>query len=283
MPYVFSAAVDGANFHVRVTPNLIQHSPLIDERPHKHFFVEFHYVFNGEETLFFPKEEKRLSLSKGMIVMIPRGIYHCAETKGNLAVSRLCFNFSMDPEEERENPVLPIFLSAREPLILCDPTIENAMERLRKILENESDPMGDTREGILLLDVILSIFGRLSAKGKTPPKKQSQTKLRQKWLIEEHIFTRYHDPDGLEGLAGKLYLSQRQTRKLVKHFYGEDYKTLIVRQRMEMAQLLLESPTLSLEEASEKVGYRSYSGFHLAFVRSFGITPGEYRKEKRKP
>jgi AraC-like DNA-binding protein len=188
----------------------------------------------------------------------------------------------MDPEEEKENPVLPIFLSAREPLILCDPMIENAMERLRKILENDSDPMGDTREGVILLDVILSIFGRLSAKGKKPPKKQSQTKLRQKWLIEEHIFTRYHDPDGLDGLASKLYLSQRQTRKLVKHFYGEDYKTLIVRQRMEMAQLFLESPTLSLEEVAEKVGYRSYSGFHLAFVRSFGITPGEYRKQKQK-
>ena len=140
--------------------------------------------------------------------------------------------------------------------------------------------MAQTREGVILLDVVLDVLRRLSA-GKSVPLAQNQTKQRQKWLIEEHIFTRYHAPEGLEGLAQKLYLSPRQTRKLVKSFYGEDYKTLIIRQRMEMAQMFLESQKLSLEEVAELVGYRSYSGFHLAFVRQFGVTPGQYREQKQ--
>lgn len=280
MPFVFTAAIDGAELHVSVTPNEIQHSALIDERPHKHSFVEFHYVYGGNETLFFPKEDKRVSLTGGMIAMIPRGLYHCAETEEESFVSRVCFNFSMDTEGASGNPILPVFQSTGQALILKDAAISAAMDRWRSILEDDKDPMGQTREGVALLDVVLDIFRRLS-EGKSVPLRQNQTKQRQKWLIEEHIFTRYHAPEGLEGLAQKLYLSPRQTRKLVKSFYGEDYKTLIIRQRMEMAQIFLESQQLSLEEVAEKIGYRSYSGFHLAFVRQFGITPGQYREGKQ--
>lgn len=280
MPLVFSTTIDGANLHVSVTPNEIQHSVLIDERPHKHSFVEFHYVYGGNETLFFPKEDKRVSLTGGMIAMIPRGLYHCAETEEESFVSRVCFNFSMDTEGASGNPILPVFQSTGQALILKDAAISAAMDRWRSILEDDKDPMGQTREGVALLDVVLDIFRRLS-EGKSVPLRQNQTKQRQKWLIEEHIFTRYHAPEGLEGLAQKLYLSPRQTRKLVKSFYGEDYKTLIIRQRMEMAQIFLESQQLSLEEVAEKIGYRSYSGFHLAFVRQFGITPGQYREGKQ--
>ena len=280
MPYEFTAAIEGANLNISVTPNQIQHSTLIDERPHKHSFVEFHYIFGGNETLYFPREDKRVSLTGGMIAMIPRGLYHCAETEEESFVSRLCFNFSMDPEKLSGNPIYSVFQSAGQALILRDNAVSAAMERWRSILEDEKDPMAQTREGVILLDVVLDIFRRVS-EGKSVPLRQNQTKQRQKWLIEEHIFTRYHAPEGLEGLAQKLYLSPRQTRKLVKSFYGEDYKTLIIRQRMEMAQIFLESRKWSLEEVAEKVGYRSYSGFHLAFVRQFGITPGQYREQKQ--
>ena len=279
MPYEFTAAIEGANLNISVTPNQIQHSTLIDERPHKHTFVEFHYIFGGKETLYFPKEDNRVTLTGGMIAMIPRGLYHCAETEEASFVSRLCFNFSMDPEKLSGNPIYSVFQSAAQPLILRDHAVSAAMERWRSILEDEKDPMAQTRQGVILLDVILDIFRRL-AEGKSVPLRQDQTKQRQKWLIEEYIFTRYHDPEGLEGLAKKLYLSPRQTRKLVKSFYGEDYKTLIIRQRMEMAQIFLASQKWSLEEVAEKVGYRSYSGFHLAFVRQFGITPGAFREQK---
>ena len=279
MPYEFTAAIEGANLNISVTPNQIQHSTLIDERPHKHTFVEFHYIFGGKETLYFPKEDNRVTLTGGMIAMIPRGLYHCAETEEASFVSRLCFNFSMDPEKLSGNPIYSVFQSAAQPLILRDHAVSAAMERWRSILEDEKDPMAQTRQGVILLDVILDIFRRL-AEGKSVPLRQDQTKQRQKWLIEEYIFTRYHDPEGLEGLAKKLFLSLRQTRKLVKSFYGEDYKTLIIRQRMEMAQIFLASQKWSLEEVAEKVGYRSYSGFHLAFVRQFGITPGAFREQK---
>lgn len=64
----------------------------------------------------------------------------------------------------------------------------------------------------------------------------------------------------------------------MRRFFGEDYKHLIIRRRMELAEIFLQDPEKSLEEISWLVGYRSYSGFQMCFKRYFGITPQEKRR-----
>ncbi|MBR2634834.1 MAG: helix-turn-helix transcriptional regulator [Clostridia bacterium] len=276
MPFVFSTAVDGTNFHIRVSPNFVHRQILPNERPHKHFFIEFHYIYSGEETLILPKENREFRLTPGTITMIPCETYHYVKTKEETGVERFCFNFSIDANSETDNPPLQIFREAKEVLVFKEEAVTEQMNRCRALLEDVTDPLRETREGFLLLETAMEIFRRIAGKMNLAPK-PSKTKMRQKWLIEEHIWHRYHTGGGLEELAERLYLSQRQTRKLIRQFYGEDFKTLIVRQRMEIAEILIREQEDSLEVIAEKVGYRSYSGFHLAFVRSFGCTPGEYR------
>ncbi len=278
MPYAFSGAIGGAGMYIRVSPNLIRECRLTDERPHKHTYLELHYVYEGEEILFLPRDQRRIRVPAGSIAMIPREVYHCGETKGEDQVRLVCFDFSTDPSEDSRNPVFEVFDALREVTVVSDAFVADSMERFRKILAEGVSPLRETRMGALLLDVVLELFGQLPA-GDGSFQRQSRTKRRQRWLIEEHIGTQYHAPGGLVALSKKLHLSERQTRKLVKNFYGEDYKTLIVRQRMDMAQLYLESRSLSLTEVAEEIGYRSYSGFHLAFIRTFGMTPGEYREQ----
>ena len=103
---------------------------------------------------------------------------------------------------------------------------------------------------------------------------------RQRWIIEEYIEHHFADDSGLEGLAAELYLSTRQARRLVRKFLGEDYKTIIIRRRMELAEIYLQDADKALEEIAWLVGYRSYSGFQLCFKRHFGKTPSQFRKEK---
>ena len=74
-------------------------------------------------------------------------------------------------------------------------------------------------------------------------------------------------------------LAVKQSRKLVRKFLGEDFKSVIVRRRMELAMIYLANPEKSLEEIAWQVGYRSYSGFQLCFKRYFGVSPSEKRRE----
>lgn len=80
-------------------------------------------------------------------------------------------------------------------------------------------------------------------------------------------------------MAQALFLSQRQTRKLVKQFLGEEFKTAIIRRRMELAEIYLHDSDKTLDEIAYEVGYRSYSGFELSFKRYFGIIPKKKRAE----
>ena len=59
----------------------------------------------------------------------------------------------------------------------------------------------------------------------------------------------------------------------MKRFFGEDYKTIVIRRRMELAEIYLQDPDKRLDEIAYEVGYRSYSGFELCFKRYFGMTP----------
>jgi len=277
MEFVFSTTFDDATLHIRNAQNYIQRLPLLNEMPHKHFFIEFHYVYKGEEKIIFPKQNDEITLTEGQLALIPRSVFHKAETALTAEVERLCFDFSIDAADGSQNEIFKIYESITDYKVVSSKSIRSLLERCKDVISDDATPLDQTLEGIILLDTVLEVF-RTLYNAKKPTHKRQLNKQQQKWLIEEYICNFYHFSDGLAGLASQLYLSERQTRRIVKQFFGEEYKTLIIKQRMETAQILLTTSKLSLDQIAEKIGYRSYSGFHMAFVKAFGVTPGDYRK-----
>ncbi len=273
----FMPTLGGDVLHIRSAPKITTHLELCNERPHKHYFIEFHYMYEGEESLCFLEEGRELILRAGELAMIPREVYHSAEPCPGKTAKRLCFDLNIDPHKGGENELYQTFCAAKEVLVVRDAAVSGAMNRFLAVFNDPKAALQEDRMGTILLEVVLEVFRRFA-----PPKKAVQRTDRQRswqrWIIEEHIGCCYHLPNGLENLAQKLYLSHRQTRKLIHQFYGTGYKELIMRERMEMARLLLRSTRFTLEEIAEKVGYSSYSGFHLAFIKVNGQTPGDYRK-----
>ena len=56
------------------------------------------------------------------------------------------------------------------------------------------------------------------------------------------------------------------------------YSDVLEEQRREKALLLLRSPSLSLDEVAEQLGYSDTSNFRRAFRRWTGVSPATYRK-----
>ena len=57
---------------------------------------------------------------------------------------------------------------------------------------------------------------------------------------------------------------------------GDDFKSLIIKQRIDLANVLMENSELPLEEIAERVGYNSYSSFYTAYVKHMGFSPNKY-------
>ena len=171
---------------------------------------------------------------------------------------------------------MDLFVNIRQPVLFDSEEAATLVKQCQALCHQVQGPLLKDRQGIHFLNMALNLMSSIQ----DIPTKQAEEDpiaLRQKWIIEDYIMQHYTDNTGIAGLASALYLSQRQTSTLVKRFFGEEYKAMVIRRRMELAEIYLQDPDKSLEQIAYEVGYRSYSGFELCFKRFFGLTPQKMR------
>jgi two-component system response regulator YesN len=69
--------------------------------------------------------------------------------------------------------------------------------------------------------------------------------------------------------------------KLYKHITGESFIKYVLKRRLKRGKELLENEELKINDIAHIVGYWSPSYFICEFRKMYGITPAEYRKERR--
>ncbi|SKC82581.1 AraC family transcriptional regulator [Krasilnikoviella flava] len=85
------------------------------------------------------------------------------------------------------------------------------------------------------------------------------------------------DPWTLESLAAVARLSRTVFAARFARTVGEPPMAYVAGCRMDAAARLLRDPDVSVERVARQVGYDSVPGFHRAFVRRHGATPGAWR------
>ncbi len=272
MKFEFATALDGTLFRVRAVRDKFLPQEKVNDRPHKHYSMEFHCVFRGAEIIDFPDDERKIVLREGQILLIPQDHYHGVTTGGG-TVDRICFHFSAETDKEKKNRFL--LQKSTAPTLFEDDYAKRLMELCRTEQLLPASPQGNARQGLLMISIALRLLSGVFPTEERPSCKATD----QKWVIQDYMERHFTDANGLDGLAKTLYLSRRQTSSLVKKYLGVDFKTAIRARRMELADIYLRRDDLSLEEIAWQVGYRSYSGFQLSFKEHFGITPSAWRKK----
>lgn len=98
-------------------------------------------------------------------------------------------------------------------------------------------------------------------------------------IIEEYFLYEYQNLS-LEELAGRLFLSPRQTQRLLQEYYGKTFHEKKLEARMSAACTLLEDNSRSISSIAQALRYSSPEQFSAAFKRQYQETPTEYRKNK---
>ena len=86
----------------------------------------------------------------------------------------------------------------------------------------------------------------------------------------------------VEDMAKQLYLSIPQFHVIFRERYQLTPAAAVTEQRMWRAGELLLDTDEPIERIAESVGYKSYSSFSRLFKKFLGISPGAYRREKRR-
>lgn len=84
-------------------------------------------------------------------------------------------------------------------------------------------------------------------------------------------------PIGLSDLARALALSNSRTSHLVRALFGMSFQTLLTRERITRAKILLVSTDYSVKEIAQRVGMPNQYYFNRTFRKNVGKPPGRFR------
>jgi AraC family transcriptional regulator len=100
----------------------------------------------------------------------------------------------------------------------------------------------------------------------------------QQKRLNEYIAEHLADEISLIDLANIAQLSPFHFARAFKRSFGEPPHRYLRDRRIELAKRLLESPTTSVAEIAQAVGFGDPASFTAAFRRSVGTTPTAYRR-----
>lgn len=99
--------------------------------------------------------------------------------------------------------------------------------------------------------------------------------------VIEYIETHFSEDISLGELAKKYHFEISNISRMIKRYTGDRYTDYVAKLRVEYAKRYLTETTRSIEEIAELVGYKSVRYFREIFMEYTGLTPSQYRKERR--
>lgn len=243
---------------------------------HSNTCYELHIILEGTCTLDFDAQTFRLV--PGQAVMIAPNVFHAP---GNVSgpFCRFSLSFSADPAleatlENIDRAGYRFFEPDQQVIAVC-----------RNILQELDTGSFLKRELVSALFSQLMILCLRSVSGQSAQSSQQEKHPTQEDEIEriDNFFALYPpERQTRQALAEYLHCSQRQLIRKMQTLYGISFRQKLIDSRMDLARYLLRSTDASVNEISTQVGYADNAAFFRAFRQHTGMTPAQYRKEKRK-
>lgn len=98
---------------------------------------------------------------------------------------------------------------------------------------------------------------------------------------DEYILNNYKNNISLSSLAAHLQLSESYTSRLFNKHKGVNLPAYINDLRIQGAKELLLTTNQKIYEIAEEVGFASVTALHIAFRKSQGMSPAEYRNHTK--
>lgn len=264
--------------------------------------VVFHFVAEGRAFVRQPEMET-MELQAGELVLFPRGGAHeVAHSRRGHAMPLETFLAMRDGVVDRDpkattlicgqcdidhHLALPALRALPQAVSLragMDPGCSPLSDTLR-MLRNEVETPNFGNQIVVrnLLSSLFVYFIRDWAGAASPATNDWFSALRSPHMTR--VLARIHEaPERawtLEELAKEAGLSRAAFARNFSNSVGEPPHSYLTRWRMGIAAQLLEQTDLRLRDIASRVGYESEFSFSRAFKLTRGVSPIQYRRERR--
>ncbi len=154
---------------------------------------------------------------------------------------------------------------------------EKTIQELTSIIENSITQQFNSEEKTEPLPAIKTI--ELPQPDEEGKKKLSARLIKLLQETGEKINNEYMKDLKADEIAGSLNLSTYYFSKVFKTYWGINFVDYLNEVRFKNACLMLDDPTLSIKDVSERSGFSEANYFSRVFKNMSGKTPSEYRNE----
>lgn len=247
---------------------------------HTHFYAEVFACGKGEVTIRTVRGD--FKLSSGQIAIIPSGVLHCkleCNDKSDvqwITAGVVCSSCKSSGEAQLYSKICDIFLNDSTSVFKTNDDFYSIMV---KAVGNSvrSATLSDVVRFASELCCVLAESKKLNEEG-SGNRRAAKQDLDRLLKLDVLLNARYMYNISNRYLADELFLSERQLSRFVNRYYGIPLHTLINNKRIEAAAAMLTDTNRSVEQIASDVGFSSKSGFYREFVKLYGKTPLQFRK-----
>jgi len=287
--YIFKKELFGLEKSKIIT---MKHPLNINVIPHSHDYIEIQYVISGSITQIIDGE--RVVLNKGNMMLFNKNVVHSIEkAQENDLMYFIFINESLLDTRffntiSKENPISKfLFQSLRGDSLSSNyMIIEELNSDIIQLLNSiylESRIKAFDYENLLIAYVI-ALFIKMGRQEKIVGLKglhNVSRKKRQILEIDNYLRDNFKCAS-LNEAAAALSIHPNYMCRVIKDITGQTFGELLTNIRMEVAETLLTSTNLSVENIAWEIGYANSAYFYKLFKRKKNMTPTQYRKATRK-
>ena len=242
------------------------------EPEHRHADYEIFFILEG--TLTVRGGRTILRTEKNTAVILPPLFEHITCGEG---VRGYCMYFNPERGKRTENLRYEQIVAALRDKITALPMEEDAVFYAEQLAKTALSPVGDLREEHLTALLFSSLLRPLFADAADSVGKNRRYINRIDLFIHEHYRENLH----LSDLSRALYLCPKQITRIIRKKYNCSFSDLLHAHRLSLACALLTNTEDSIAAVAQEVGYEYENYFYRLFRKKYGMTPQEFRKNRR--
>ena len=231
--------------------------------PHIHEFSEIAFTKSGTTTVIVNGRKYRLPPDH-LILILPHQIHeYTDETESFMR----CAVFSNDH--------IPVLFELLGDTWLDDPVLDM---RAHRVLLDELERT-EANDTLRLCGLLNLICDELLRSAKATPRNAGKYSLYHE--VIEYISQNFREDIHLGDLAKRLGYHEKYLSSALHALTGMNFRAFLASYRIDYAKQLLRSRELRISDVALQSGFSSINSFNRAFLAGVGMTPTQYRNQKR--
>lgn len=271
------------------------HPRFIQQQAHSHNFFEMKYQLQGTSTVTIGNEA--IVLKENDMLLIAPSIPHLTEIFDAssyminvviipeyisllfprlLSFSNTFKDFFLTSQNDTGNftPYMHLHIKYPEEIVYLVKRIFHYYSPPRKTFSHLNSLITESE----LESLFLLLLQKQSFVEKYYNVQQNQSIKQMIDYIIDHL-----DSISFAEFADYFHYSQSYASRFIKKYTGMTFTDLVKNMRLKKAASLLCSTSLTVEQVALQTGYSGRTNFYQSFQKHYGVTPSEFRKNKRIP